>query len=291
MLLSSAGIAPVTAEPDPAPQGLPFQMSPRGHVLAPVSIDGGESLVFSLDTAAGRTSITPAAAEKLALPEIPGETVNMLGIHGLTKNLLVGIQSLALGDSEVHDQKVVVFDLEHITRGRWQLDGVLGMDFLQHFGLRLDFAAETVVLLPRATGPAACPVCPLGLEGSPFGTIEPGFVVLSLTVDGRPVQAVLDTGSGHSGLNSKAAEALGVDLPPMPAAAPGGGLAHGFGLQTGPLRLGEQVLNERPTLRVMDHPVMEALGLADGPAMLMGTDQLAGRTLTISYGLGRVFVE
>ena len=36
---------------------------------------------------------------------------------------------------------------------------------------------------------------------------------------------------------------------------------------------------------------MEALGLADGPSMLMGTDQFADRTLTISYGLGRVFVE
>ena len=290
MLLASAGIGLAADTPDPG-GAVPFQMSPRGHVLVPVSINGAEPMVFSLDTAAGRTSITSTAAEKLALAEIPGETANMLGIHGLTKNPVVGIESLAVGDGEVRDQQAVVFDLDHITRGEWHVDGLLGMDFLQQFDLRLDFAARTMALLPRATGPAGCPACPAGLEGSPFETIEPGFVVLPLTVDGRQVRAVLDTGSGHSGLNGKAAEALGVELPPMPAAAPGGGQVHGFGLQTGPLRLDEQVLNERPTLRVMDHPVMEALGLAEGPAMLMGTDQLAGRTLTISYGLGRVFVE
>jgi predicted aspartyl protease len=272
------------------PHGVSFATSPRGHVLVPVSV-GGERLVFSLDTGAGRTSITSAAAEKLGLPEIPGETVKMMGVHGLTEHPVVRMRSLALGEDELLDQEAVVFDLDHITRGKWHVDGLLGMDFLQHFDLRFDFPAETVALFPRATDPDDCAGCPSGVEGTVFGTIEPGFVVLPLTVDGRPVRAVLDTGSGHSGLNTKAAESLGVELPAAPPIGAAGVGGHGFGLQTGPLRLGEQVLNERPTLRVMDHPVMEALGLADGPAMLMGTDQLAGRTLTISYGLGRVFVE
>ncbi|MDH3431132.1 MAG: hypothetical protein OEQ14_14110 [Gammaproteobacteria bacterium] len=101
-------------------------------------------------------------------------------------------------------------------------------------------------------------------------------------------KAVLDTGAGHSGLNGKAAAALGVTPPSMSADAPAG---HGFALQTGPVRVGDSILVERATLHLMDHPVMEALGLADHPAMLMGTDQLTGRTVTICYGLGRLFLQ
>ena len=97
----------------------------------------------------------------------------------------------------------------------------------------------------------------------------------------------MDTGSGHSGLNFNAARALGVTLPPSPAGAPAG---HRFGLETGPVRVGETVLTERTALFVMDHPVMAALGLADRPSMLLGTDQLQGKTLTICYGLETVFL-
>jgi len=58
----------------------------------------------------------------------------------------------------------------------------------------------------------------------------------------------------------------------------------------GPHLVDERLL-ERAALHVMDHPVMEALGLADRPTMLMGTDQLKERTVTICYGLKTLFVQ
>ena len=69
------------------------------------------------------------------------------------------------------------------------------------------------------------------------------------------------------------------------------GHGHGITLDTGPLRLGEHVLAERPRVHVMDHPLMAVLGLADGPSMLLGTDLLAGQVVTLSYGRDRVWVE
>jgi predicted aspartyl protease len=282
VVLYVISLAPALGQP------LPFSSSPRGHVLVPVSIDGGEPLRFVLDTGAGRTTVTPELVQRLGLAPVPGETVGTRGVHGLTENPVVRIPSLRFGEAEVQDQEAVVLGLDHITQGKWQADGILGMDFLRGFDLRLDFSASSVALFPRASSPTDCAACPEGVRGTAFESIHSGFVLLPVTVDGHPVKAVLDTGSGHSGLNSRAAESLGVELPPLPAGSRGG---HGFGLQTGPVRLGNQVLTERPTLRVMDHPVMEALGLADSPSMLMGTDQLAGRTLTISYALGMVYVE
>jgi len=269
-------------------QPLAFTSSPRGHILVPVSVDGRAPLTFILDTGAGKTTVTPALARDLGLSAVPGESAGMRGVHGLTENPVVRIPSLGIGEVRLLDQKAVVMDLDHITRGQWRADGVIGMDLLREFDIRVDFQAGSVALFPGASSRTDCPACPAGLEGTAFESIQAGFVLLPATVDGHPVKAVLDTGSGHSGLNTKAAESLGVSLPEMPKGPAG---QHGFGLQTGPVLIGDQVLTQRATLRVMDHPVMEALGLADGPSMLMGTDQFTDRTLTISYGLGRVFVE
>jgi len=113
-------------------------------------------------------------------------------------------------------------------------------------------------------------------------------IVLPATVNAKPVNALLDSGSGHSGINGKAAAALGVTLPKMPAGAPTG---HSFGIQTGPVRVGETILTEQTPLFVMDHPLMESLGLTDRASMLMGTDQLKGRSVTICYELETLFLQ
>lgn len=265
-----------------------FTSSPRGHVLLPVSIDGSEPLIFALDTGSGKTFVTPGLVDKLGLEKAPGEQASTLGIHGKTENDVVMIKSVAVGEVYAADIEAIVLDLGHITRGAWHLDGIIGMDFLRQFDVQLDFGASVVSFYSAALKRSNCVACPAGVDGIAFDTIDPGFIVLPVTVDAKPVNAVLDSGSGHSGLNIKAATALGVDLPPMPASAQPG---HGFGIQTGPVRLGDITLAERATLQVMDHPVMEALGLADRPSMLMGTDQLAGRAVTICYGLETIFLQ
>ena len=264
-----------------------FTSSTRGHVLIPVSIDGSEPLVFVLDTGAARTLVTPGLAERLGLEEVPGERASTLGMHGKTQNPVVKIHSVAVGEVQAVNIQAIVLDLHHITQGAWHVDGVLGMDFLRQFDVRLDCGASLVSFYSAASDRSSCVACPAGIDGIEFETIDPGFIVLPATVDATPVSAVLDTGSGHSGLNISAATALGVNLPSMPPGTPTG---HGFGLQTGPVRVGDTTLSERTALHVMDHPVMEALGLANRPTMLLGTDQLRGRTVTICYGLKTLFV-
>lgn len=264
-----------------------FASSPRGHVLVPVSIDGSDPLVFVLDTGAGRTSVTPSLVEKLGLEEVPGERAATLGVHGKSENPIVKIQSVAVGEVHVDDVNAIVLDLEHITRGDWHVDGILGMDFLTRFDVRLDFEAKLVSFYSAASTRSSCVVCPEGIDGIEFETINPGFIVLPATLDAMPVSAVLDSGSGHSGINLNAATALGVNLPPTTPGTPTG---HGFGLQTGPVRIGDATLSERATFHVMNHPVMDSLGLTNRPTMLLGTDQLRDRTVTICYGLRTLFV-
>lgn len=284
-----AGFATITVFATPTGQvGVSFESSPRGHILVPVSINGSESLIFVLDTGAGKTFITPTTAEKLQLAKLPGEGVSTQGVHGTTTNPVVEIQSLAVGGVRVTDVQAIVLDLDHITRGNWRADGVLGIDFLKQFDVRLDFEKSVVSFYSAALERSDCAACPAGADGVAFETIAPGFIVLPATVDAKPVHAVLDSGSGHSGINLKAAESLGVSLPPMPAGAPAG---HGFGIETGPVRVSETILAERAPLFVLDHPIMESLGLAERPSMLMGTDQLKDRSVTICYNLKMLFLQ
>jgi predicted aspartyl protease len=257
-------------------------------LLAPVSINGSEPLIFVLDTGAGKTLVTPRLLEELGLATVEGESASTLGMHGKTQNDVVDIRSIAVGMARVLDIRAIVLDLEHMTERKWHVDGVLGMDFLTQFDVRLEIGSNLVSFYPAAPDRDNCSACPAGIDGIEFDTIDPGFIVLPATVDSKSVNAILDTGSGHSGLNVKAASALGVVVPPMPDEALSG---HRIGLETGPVRVGETTLTERAAVHVMDHPIMEELGLARQPAMLMGTDQLMGRTVTISYGLKTLFIE
>jgi hypothetical protein len=115
---------------------------------------------------------------------------------------------------------------------------------------------------------------------------EQGHILLPARVGDVEVTALLDTGSGHSGVNTRVTDAMDLDLPEPP---PG---SHGVGIETGPVRVGSGLLRERATLLVMDRAdIFSAFGLEDRPRMLLGTDLLADRVLSISYGRGQIFVE
>lgn len=55
--------------------------------------------------------------------------------------------------------------------------------------------------------------------------------------------------------------------------------------------MGEGALARSVPVGVIDLPAFAALGMSDGPAILLGTGVLAGRRVGISYGLNRISIE
>lgn len=263
---------------------VPFTRSPRGHVLVPVTLSDGVPRSFVLDTAAGSCVISPEVAR--ALGGAPrGGRATVVGEAGRREQDVVTLERVTFGGRSLDGVPAIVQDLSGISAGAFAFDGILGAPFLRPFDVRIDFANDRVTLFAPGAG-AECPVCPPASSGVAIEIREQGHVLLPASVAGVNVTALLDTGAGHSGINSLAAKALGVELPDVPANG------HGLGILAGPIRVGERTLQEQAPLRVMDREdIFAPLGLADRPRLLLGTDLLAGRVLSISYGTGRLFLE
>lgn len=284
--LASLGVLAVAALPAAAgpPTGVPFTRSPRGHILVPVTLADGITRSFALDTAAGSCVIPPDLAR--ALGAAPREQrATLVGESGRSEHAVVTPGRVTVGDRSVDDLTALVQELPRGPAGVAPFEGILGAPFLRRFDVRIDFAQDVVTLFDPAAGDA-CPIRPGDSPGVPIVIREQGHILLPAGIGDVEVTALLDTGSGHSGINTLAAKELGAELPD---AAPAG---HGFAILAGPIRAAGRTLQERGQLAVMDRAdIFGPLGLADRPRLLLGTDLLAGRVLSISYGAGLLFLE
>lgn len=263
---------------------VPFSLGPRGHILVSVTLSDDVTRQFALDTAAGKCVISPEVARDLECEPLAGSAV-VVGETGRGEFGTVRLDGVALGGRTLSGLPAVVQDLQGISQGRFTLDGILGAPFLREFDLRIDFPAGTVTLFDPATE-ADCPVCPAAAVPVGIEVRDQGHILVPAGIGETDLTGLLDTGSGHSGINSIAARDLEVELPDPP---PSG---HGFGILAGPIRVGDQVILDQGPLAVMDRPdIFSAFDLVNRPRILMGTNLFRGRVLSISYSTLRLWVE
>ena len=262
---------------------IPFVSGSRGHILVDVALNGQAPVQFALDTGAGRTVVNEARLAELGLEGRTSSEV-VQGAHEQSDLGFTEVGALSLGDVAIGGLELATMDLTHVEADDMALFGVLGFDVLSRFDLTLDFANSTVVLHPRAEALDECAVCE-GEISVPFTLAGGTHIQTEVSISDQRISAILDTGSGRTGMNGLAATAIGVELP---AAMPGG---HAPALQVGAIELGGSVLARGVVVGVVDLPAFDALGLADQPALLLGTAPLAGRRVGISYGLRRLSIQ
>jgi predicted aspartyl protease len=278
---AAGSVAPRQAED--AGIEIPFEMSPRGHIMVDMSVDGGEPVPFALDTGAGITVVNRSRLEALGLEE-RAEREDIQRAHSMASLGWTGVGALSMGDAVFEGQDVGVLDLTDVEAGQLDMYGILGFDILGDYDVSLDFTDRTVTLYPRAADLANCGVC-VGDVYTDFDLAMGTHIQFEVSISGRTIQAILDTGSGRTGMNRLAAAAIGVELPET---MPGG---HAPGLRVGEIGMGSGALARETPVGVIDLPAFDALGVGDGPAILIGTATLAGHRVGISYGLSRIFVE
>jgi hypothetical protein len=270
---------------------IPLQTARFGITL-PVEVNG-VTATFILDTGAGRSVVTGEAVQRLGLARDEWVGTTMGGIGGVDRRPNADPRSLSLGGIPLvrrtlsHDHSLTVGILPG-TRDT-TVDGLLGRDYLALFDLDLDLPAHRLTLyqvsdcagrfLPWTGSYTSLPV-----------TIPPGdAVILPVTVDGKPLRAMLDSGATSSFLAAPGMYKLGLQQANLSADPTGeiSGLGprvvivHRHRFET--LTVGNQTI-QAPSLWV------EPIRLSPIVDMLLGADWLAKRRIWISFSTKQLFL-
>lgn len=253
--------------------------------LVDVGINGQTARML-LDTGAAHSVLTRAAAQRLGLQMKPGVVTASQGVGGISLDYAVTATGLRLGPLALPDRQTDVVPTRIGTPGGSAPDGLLGLDILRQFDLDLDFAAQRLTLY---RGPA-CPHTPLPMPG-PATVVETalsaqGHLVMRAALDGRPVLAMLDSGSQHSVVTNRAA---GLSQETLAADRPVHLFGVGPGMATAHLHRFTSITIGRETIA---NPLLVVLNTTPPDYdLIVGMDYLSGRRLWISAASGKIFLR
>ena len=260
----------------------------------PVEVNG-IAATFVLDTGAQRSLVSIEAVQRLGLARDQWVGTTMSGIGGIDRRPNADPRSLSLGGVTLvrrtlnHDNSLTVGILPRTHVGNRVIDGLLGRDFLSVFDLDLDMPDARLTLFQVHDCAGRFLPWRGGYTSVPVSIPTEQALVVPVTLDGTPLRALLDTGSGASLLARPGMFRLG--LQPSGLAADPASEVNGLGRRSvvmhlhrfRSLQVGQQVI-EAPLIWVAP------IRLSPIVDMLLGVDWLVGRRIWISFATRQIFV-
>lgn len=109
-------------------------------LLVDAMIGGTVRTRLLVDTGAEFTVLSTAAARRLGLDLGRAAVIPLRSASGVFLAPLTKVRSLSLGEAVVHDVEVIIHDASP------ELDGLLGMSFLDHFSITISTNDERLIL-------------------------------------------------------------------------------------------------------------------------------------------------
>jgi predicted aspartyl protease len=192
---------------------------PGGYMLVPVKIGDAQRLML-FDTGGSLSSITPTAAEELHIPTYDSR-VRIVGVTGKVSSRLAIIPSITIGTVESKQAQYMVLPGD-LLRGL-NPGGVAGLLApAPGLDIDIDFAAHKLSFFSTnhcegkvVYWPAdAVAVVPMRNAGSqPGSRLSTERIMIPVTLEGKQIDALIDTGSTNNVLKLGVAEdRFGVDL-------------------------------------------------------------------------------
>lgn len=122
----------------------------RNHYIAPVLLNREAELNLIVDTGASITSLSKRAFDDLVDDGLVGD-FRRVGMHlfntanGVNRGIVYRVDQFRLGENELQDIRVAVLDFDQETG----IDGLLGMNVLQHFRFQIDQDESALLLQAR----------------------------------------------------------------------------------------------------------------------------------------------
>lgn len=264
-----------------APAPTKLTLGPQRELLVAAEVNGRPA-TFQLDTGASTTSFTWSARQRLQLRA--GWPSAGHGAGGkLAQVMWAQVIKLEVAGETIRGLMATVLSLDG---AHGAIDGVLGMDVLGNYIVDVDLRALRVVLLPEGASHVTS-----DLVTADYLPLPGGQIALAVAINGHPATAILDLGANrtlanrHTGLvadddHTTIAAAIGADRNRLTFRAAGD-----IAIALGPLAL------QARSVWISDLPIFGTFGLADQPAVVLGTDVLAGRRLVVDPFAHRVYLS
>lgn len=297
LVVALSGCA-TTLAPDDAVASGPFSIDERGRFIARLSVNGRADRPFIVDTAASISAVYKPYVELAGLEPF-NSSVTVHGLMASGQLPLVLLPRLEFDRARWTNRSVVQLPAaptdERLTDPPV---GILGHDILASYGVEFSIAARTLRFYSPETlsrrhyaGWTSVP-----LTRGPDGTPSASIYFLNISIEGQPVRAVFDLGSGVNMVNWRAARSVGLERGNYARAsrATVGGILDETGVvprfvagrvNTGAVRWREEVFG------IEDLTIFATLGLGDGPAALLGAGLFAQRDFVIDLARHRVLIR
>jgi predicted aspartyl protease len=172
-----------------------------GGMLVPVTMAGAKKQLL-LDTGGFFSEITPQTAGELGL-KMRNSAVLQYDVSGQLVGKAVDVRDFSMGNLKAPSMEFMV------GGGGMGGDGALAPNILQAYDVELDFPRNKLALISQdhckgqvVHWQAAA------VAAVPMRVTDAGHIVFPMTLDGRQVQAMLDTGAMHTTLSHDAAERI-----------------------------------------------------------------------------------
>jgi predicted aspartyl protease len=293
---------------------------PAGYMLVPVKIGDAQRLLL-FDTGGAISGITQSAAQELHLPTYDSR-VKLVGVSGAVSTRYTIIPSISVGAAESKGAEYMILpdNMPNLSRGgvAGTLAPATGVDIDLDFAERklsffsTDHCDGKVVYWPAG----AVAVVPMRVAGLREGSAAPGrlprrlisteHIIIPVSLDGKQLDALVDTGAANTALKLPVAEErFGVDVnaPDMQAVGQLGAASSAkvYRKRFGTLSF-EGVTVSNPVISLIPDQMTRSLGdqrqtgsltrpTDTGlPDLIVGMDVLSKTHMYIAYGERKVYI-
>jgi|ERR1700722_5882897 hypothetical protein len=266
----------------------------RGHLLVSVQVNGTPA-TFILDTGAERTLMGEDVVRQLGIARDSWVASTVLGIGGYEERPNALPRSLQLGGvtlrrhTMLEDSSVTVGPLPVTEIAGRPIAGLLGRDFLSPFDLDINLPAHELTLYDVSGCTTGFLPWRSTYTSVPAATPVGAALVIPVSIDGRALHALIDTGASSSLVAAPGMARLGL-TPALLAHDPGG---NGSGIGPAPVFMRRHhfaTLSVGPDTTANPLLWVSAVHVVPIVDMLLGADWLRTRHVWLSFATRQIFV-
>jgi hypothetical protein len=164
---------------------IPFKLFGKYLVVVEGSIGGLKKKNFLIDTGTNPTIVDEQIAKQLQLRSLTGMPDTLPVVTGVVRASFAVLSTLQFGPITRDSVKVVIEDLSPLRdKVGTRVDAVVGLDVLGSTSFRIDYSKKAIIFGPLDVSASTVP----------FNS-GPPFVTVPITIENRPLNLLVDTGT------------------------------------------------------------------------------------------------